>query len=328
MIDEQLVAHLICDSNLEYGSGHVMRQITLGVALSKSGFQVQLLCNEIPQKLRERAEMFGFEIIERTFRQDDLELGSELLTLTGNQDVVIFDGYFFLHQTIQCLFDSGRKVVIVDDNGDLADVPCHVILNQNFHADVEMYKSNESRPLLLLGLEWALIRPEVIEARANQIIEENEGIFISMGGTDPLGITQDLLTSLNQVAQDRVVAAGGFLGGSSLTPLEMATVMSISRVGVIACGTTTWEACYLGLPFVGIVVAENQVLVAESLRRIGFTLIIDCRNSVPIENIVHSVLSLLDDESLCRRLKESGQLLIDGLGAERTAGRILDLLKR
>jgi spore coat polysaccharide biosynthesis predicted glycosyltransferase SpsG len=312
-------ALIVCDSNREYGSGHVMRSITLGISLQKVGFKVELVCFEIPEALIERAEGFGLQVLKRNSQQAEIGIAAEVIESTDLGDVVVFDGYYFDQQAIAEVHRSKRLVVVIDDNGDLAECAASLILNQNLHANEEMYMSNTSDPKLLLGCDWALIRPEVVTARESQNLQERQGIFIAMGGTDPLGITPEISSRLIKQTGLKVVAAGGFLGQSSLNPTEMAEEMSHSQIGVIACGTTTWEALCLGLPLVGVVVADNQIQVAQSLQENKLGDFIDCRNEVDVASILKATTVLLQDKSLSEEVSKRARALVDGKGAQRVA---------
>ena len=296
-----------------------MRSITLGISLQKVGFKVELVCFEIPEALIERAEGFGLQVLKRNSQQAEIGIAAEVIESTDLGDVVVFDGYYFDQQAIAEVHRSKRLVVVIDDNGDLAECAASLILNQNLHANEEMYMSNTSDPKLLLGCDWALIRPEVVTARESQNLQERQGIFIAMGGTDPLGITPEISSRLIKQTGLKVVAAGGFLGQSSLNPTEMAEEMSHSQIGVIACGTTTWEALCLGLPLVGVVVADNQIQVAQSLQENKLGDFIDCRNEVDVASILKATTVLLQDKSLSEEVSKRARALVDGKGAQRVA---------
>jgi UDP-2,4-diacetamido-2,4,6-trideoxy-beta-L-altropyranose hydrolase len=151
---------LVCDATFESGSGHVMRQITLGAALKSVGMNPVLFCFSIPDSLIARAHDFGLTVNMRSQQSNSIELSEEILST--NCSTVVFDGYEFTQNVITDVFNQKLRVVLIDDNGDLANFPCHIILNQNLHANPTMYESNKSSPQLLLGLSWALIRPEVV----------------------------------------------------------------------------------------------------------------------------------------------------------------------
>jgi spore coat polysaccharide biosynthesis predicted glycosyltransferase SpsG len=140
-----------------------------------------------------------------------------------------------------------------------------------------------------------------------------------MGGTDPLGITPEISSRLIKQTGLKVVAAGGFLGQSSLSPSEMAEEMAHSQIGVIACGTTTWEALCLGLPLVGVVVADNQIQVARSLQENKLGDFIDCRNEVDVASILKATTVLLQDKLRSEEISLRARALVDGKGAQRVA---------
>jgi UDP-2,4-diacetamido-2,4,6-trideoxy-beta-L-altropyranose hydrolase len=314
----------VCDATFDSGNGHVMRQITLGVALKSLGLNPVLFCFSIPDGLVARAQAFGITVLKREYRCDSPELSKEIL-LTDCA-IAVFDGYEFTEETISNIFDHNVRVVLVDDNGDLANFPCHLILNQNLHADAAIYTDNESSPRLLLGLSWALIRPEVV-AQIDKITKsEKSGILLSIGGTDHLGITPVLNKALKAATNEEVVTTSGLAAGTSLSPMKMALAMSHAKIGIIACGTTMWEAICLKLPFVGLITAENQVRASESLIRFPTVHTIDVRESLNVAEIVDETLKTLQQQELSTEFSQDVDGLIDGLGSVRVAHEINKLL--
>ena len=312
----------MCDATFESGSGHVMRQITLGVALKSLGLNPVLFCFSIPDGLVARAQEFGIPVLRRKHPCGSPELGSEILVT--DCAIAVFDGYEFTQETIGDVFNHNVRVVLIDDNGDLANFPCHLILNQNLHADAAMYANNKSSPILLLGLSWVLIRPEVVAQINSATTFEKSGILLSIGGMDHLGITRALSEALKQATTEDVIATTGLGVSSTLSPLDMAIAMARVKIGVVACGTTTWEAVCLKLPFVGIVTADNQVGIGESLVQQGIAQTVDCRSHIDIKKILDEIQLLLTRDSF--NSKES-DLLIDGGGALRSAEQIYSLIQ-
>lgn len=302
-----------------------MRQITLGWALVRRGFRVSLWCHEIPDGLRARAEAWGIGVLRRTWSQE-----TEVADTTPcpmSPFIVVFDGYQFNPEMIRSWVRPGRIVMVVDDNGDHAAVSCDVILNQNLHASPVMYGVSSSHPHLLLGTRWALIRPEVAALADEVLVSERNGVFISIGGLDP----NDLATRCAEFVAARrnwpVRWAGGFVSGSTMSPVEMARCMQASRVGLIGFGTTTWEALCLGLPVLGLVVADNQLKVGESIERAGLGRCFDFRGSTNLEPVVAALAGLYDDAEALRTQAALGRDVVDGRGAFRVVDHLLQLLE-
>lgn len=319
----RLRAALFCDASTQQGSGHVMRQITLGIALRARGCDVDLRCHEIPEALVRRANQFGLSVAFRNLAQGMSAVESD--EFAKDVDIAVVDGYGFSAEAIEGLRSKSSTVVVVDDNGDHANAHCDVLLNQNLHATASMYEQNSWGPELLLGTNWALIRPEILEVRDSNVESYRKDVFVSVGGLDHRGLAPQIGHQLSD-SNFFVRTAGGFGATGVLSPHEMALAMRSARVGVIACGTTTWEAACLGLPMVGLVVADNQALLAESIETAGLGRTFDCRESVDLSSIRCEVARLYDDVSECKRRSQLGSSLIDGFGAERVVTRILELV--
>jgi UDP-2,4-diacetamido-2,4,6-trideoxy-beta-L-altropyranose hydrolase len=313
---------LVCDANSHMGTGHVMRQITLALALKSMGVFPLLLCHEIPESLIQRANSFGIDVQYRNHKQSDSELLSEICSLKTS--AVVFDGYNFSSATINAHFESGTPTIVLDDNGEFSDVACHLILNQNLHAKESQYENNSCKPRLLLGLEWSLIRQEIVREASIRRTRTEETIFVAMGGSDHLGLTQSIVTEL-QSRNFSTSIATGFYADNGKTPTEMAIAMAVSRALVIGCGTTVWEAMLLGKPFVGVITAENQIEVAASLTLAGICEIVDCRTVTDVTSIGLAVNRLVESTELYESISQLGPRLIDGKGSYRVAKEILNL---
>lgn len=301
-----------------------MRQITLGAELARAGFRVILSCHEIPTSLIERGRKFGLEYLHRDEPQSSSSAEYAYPSLTPG--VLVFDGYQFPGEAIERSRTTDRRVIVVDDNGEHSRLACDMILNQNLHATEEMYRNNDSSPMLLLGTRWALIRPEVTDLAKTDATTHREGIFVSVGGLDTRGLVPRIRDTALTRRDWTVHAAGGVGQRSGASPSEVAEYMTMSRVGIIAFGTTTWEALCLGMPVVGLVVADNQLLVAESIRAAGLGESFDCRLSCDLDSIVDVAERLHDDTGELRHRAKIGRSLVDGGGASRTTARILELV--
>lgn len=312
---------IVCDASPSEGTGHVMRQITLGAALVKHNVEVELFCHEIPESLVDRACSFQITVERRNFQQSSIEIANEIFL--RNPDFVVIDGYGFHLDVFKKIDDLKIPCLVLDDNGDHAEVPCTFILNQNLHANEEYYKKNIYNPTLFLGLSWALVRPEVVEQSQQHLITQDNSVFIALGGSDHLGLSSQIAHRMQEEKWETHIA-GGVFSSDSMSPGEMASHMARSTVGVIACGTTVWEACLLGLPIVGLVTAENQVEVASSLNKNKICDTFDCRETPDIDAIKDAVSVLLASQQTRHSLAGRYKKIIDGFGAERVAKVIID----
>ena len=311
---------LVCDADRARGSGHVMRMITLGAALIDLGATVSMSAHAIPSSLGELAVARSINVIPRKSPQDDTNLVSDLPV--GKWQAIVFDGYDFAPLTFSELHSSGQHVVVIDDNGDHSAADCSMIVNPNLHASEDMYATYQTCHRFLLGAKFAIIRKDIQHQRLRHF-EQRDGIFLGLGGTDPLDLSTHISEALAGRCSSVIRRSKGVLNSAITSSSEMGSLMAQSRIGIIAFGTTTWEALYLGLPVVGLIVADNQTLVAESLKQLNLADVFDCRQDVEVDQIAAAVTDLYDDMILLMERSAAGQRIVDGFGASRVAQEIL-----
>jgi len=96
---------------------------------------------------------------------------------------------------------------------------------------------------------------------------------------------------------------------------------------VIVCGggTTCWEAAFIGVPMIVMVVAENQVRIADALANHGVAINLGDSAHIARATIADSVQTLLLDQSRRERMSSTGRGIVDGFGARRVAMAIASL---
>jgi UDP-2,4-diacetamido-2,4,6-trideoxy-beta-L-altropyranose hydrolase len=102
------------DASLQMGTGHVMRCLTLALALRGRGATCRFLCREHPGHLIQSIRDLGFEVVP-------LPLGSESSHLDGNNADQLTHAFWLgatwrsdAAQTIQALVEDCPDWVVVD----------------------------------------------------------------------------------------------------------------------------------------------------------------------------------------------------------------------
>jgi spore coat polysaccharide biosynthesis predicted glycosyltransferase SpsG len=65
--------------------------------------------------------------------------------------------------------------------------------------------------------------------------------------------------------------------------------LASAQVAVLAAGSSLWEACAVGTPSIGLVVADNQAASANAAAKLGFTRVVDCRKSFSVEAVKREI---------------------------------------
>jgi hypothetical protein len=99
---------------------------------------------------------------------------------------------------------------------------------------------------------------------------------------------------------------------------RMAELMREADIAIGAAGMTSWERCFLGLPSIILVLAENQRAGAEALAASGAALVVDHADEIEAK------LSLLiEDAEAVARMSAAAFAITDGMGTGRVIGAML-----
>ena len=295
------VAVLRADASSSIGVGHVMRSLSLGEALLDEGFGVELLSFELAPSLQSLATSCGIEVVEPSCAPRSSE--DAQFVLERNAAIVVVDGYEFSRDFFAVLEASNTTFAVIDDNAETKAQSPDAVINQNPHASESLYAHMQGTPKLLLGLQYAMVRKEVREVAAMHLPTREGEVFVAMGGADFLGLTAPIVEALVETGLQIRVAVGhantqrehvqkladkhGHV--TLIEQQDYVSSLASAHVAVLAAGSSLWEACAVGTPSIGLVVADNQIASANAAAKLGFTRVIDCRKSFSVEAVKREI---------------------------------------
>ena len=295
------VAVLRADASSSIGVGHVMRSLSLGEALIDEGFGVELVSCGLAPSLQSLATSCGIEVVEPSCAPRSSE--DAQFVLERNAAIVVVDGYEFSRDFFAVLEASNTTFAIIDDNAETKAQSPDAVINQNPHASESLYVHMQGTPKLLLGLQYAMVRKEVREVAAMHLPTREGEVFVAMGGADFLGLTAPIVEALVETGLQIRVAVGhantqrehvqkladqhGHV--TLIEQQDYVSSLASAHVAVLAAGSSLWEACAVGTPSIGLVVADNQIASANAAAKLGFTRVIDCRKSFSVEAVKREI---------------------------------------
>lgn len=318
------------DASVAIGTGHIMRCLTLAETLRERGAAVMFVCREVAGNCCDLIQGKGFEVSRLPGAEPFSAVRDAGLTaavMGASADWLIVDHYALDAEWERRLRQHARRIMVVDD---LADRPhdCDLLLDQNLFDDMELRYAGLTSPdcRLFLGPRYALLRDEFIAAR--RTLRKRDGsvrrLLLFFGGSDPTNETEKALQAVatpefSALSIDVVVGAANPLGDriqnicAGLPNVifhrqvtHMAELMTRADLAVGAGGTATWERCFLGLPALTVVVADNQAKPAEAADRAGLTYLvgrssdIDApRLSEAFRRVLHQPLALAGMAARC-----------------------------
>jgi len=326
------------DASLAIGTGHVMRCLALAQAWQDAGGHAIFAMAEGTPAVEERLRNEGFAVARAEVRVGSAADAKETARLAHkhNASWVVVDGYEFGARYQASLKSWGLKVLFVDDNGNAEHYSAEIVLNQNAHAREAFYPSRDASTRLLLGPRFAMLRREFTAWRGwnRETSAVARRVLVTMGGSDPDNITERVVRA---ILADPSLNATVVVGGSNphLCQLRelvagaqqnvrlvenvpnMLELMAKTDVAISGAGTTSLEMCFLGLPAMLIVLADNQRAAAEELNRRGAAINLGEGAEVRPSTLSPCLTRLISSEGARKAMSERGRELVDGHGAER-----------
>jgi UDP-2,4-diacetamido-2,4,6-trideoxy-beta-L-altropyranose hydrolase len=331
------------ECGIQIGTGHVMRCLALAQSWKRSGGSVTFLLPEGSPGIeaRIRSEGFLFEALAPGQFADAVVNR----VLHSKQRAAVLDGYGFGAHEQTTLSKAGIAVLTVDDYGHATEYPVRWVLNQNAHARSEMYVRRADNTRLLLGPAYALLRDEFLPwlGWKRSIPEKASRILITIGGSDPDNLSVRILESIALLghADLQVVLVVGssnphFQSLQSATkrlPLrvrivrsavDMPALMAWADAAISGAGGTSYELCYMGLPSLLFVIAENQRHVAEHLSDLSAAVHAGATHDFNSQRFAEELCRLIEAQDQRQSMSHSARALVDGLGADRVRAALLE----
>jgi UDP-2,4-diacetamido-2,4,6-trideoxy-beta-L-altropyranose hydrolase len=341
------------DASIQMGIGHVMRCLTLADALAVKGAQCNFICREHEGNLIQHIQSKGYRVhrlpmgseadtdlahsawLGATQEQDSQACASFLAEL--QPDWLVVDHYALDARWEAVLAEHCRQVMVIDDLADRQHA-CHMLLDQTFGRSVADYWPFVPEGCsLLCGSSYALLRPEFAALRPYSLQRRAQpklkNLLITMGGVDKDNVTAQVLAALRDSPLSADCKITVVMGATApwladvqqkaqnmpwpttvcVGVTDMAQLMADSDLAIGAAGATTWERCCLGLPTIMLVLAKNQLKVAQGLEQAGLAAKV---TSGP--NADHQISSLLgtlaSSPNRLHAMSRSSAHIVDGMG--------------
>lgn len=332
------------DAYAEIGTGHLMRCLALANACGEAGFLTCFIGRIDEVILLDRIKKGGHNFISFNEKNES----DWLKVINGPIAWVVLDGYVFNVQDHRYIRNSGLRLLVIDDAAALDVYDADIILNQNIYAD-ECYYSSAYPSRLLMGPRFALLRSEFLGSRQGTINKPVANhLVVTLGGSDSNGAATLILMALSKITDLRleiIIVAGSsdehfdrlmadaHLAGLAGHSIEirhyvnnMADLMKWAEFAIIAGGSTSLEVAHMGLPSLLLILAENQIPVAEAMHSAGIAKSLGWHQLLTADFLASEIKAIAMD-SICReKMAAKGRALVDGLGAKRVIKEMLGAL--
>ena len=321
MTQRERHALIVCEGGGQAGLGHLRRSLSLARALrDEQGCGVHF---SAPTEVADMVRSAGFAVRPEV---SPVELAKE-----RPFDLAVVDVKDRLsRQDVAVLASRIATVAVIDDGSDRRLAATHAYYPPVPRARELSWAGSACKPQI--GWEWCVLG---FEPSRLERLPPSGRIVVSMGGADPLGLTDVVLEALRllpEPVQADIVVGPAFgkrealisrigamgpnfhaqTGVSNLAPLFASSV-----VAVIAFGVTAYELAAVGVPALYIPISQDHVRSASAFADAGMGEVLSLGAS-PGE-IARAVSGLLGNQPARHAMAAAGPRHIDGKGACRIA---------
>lgn len=327
------------DSNIIFGTGHVMRCLALAQVWRDIGGEVYFLMIPGSPSVEKRLVSEGMSILtlnEQPGTDNDANFTAEVAKKI-NARWIIIDGYQFGSAYQKQLKKYNYKILFVDDYGHADHYYADIILNQNIYANMSMYRHYEPYTRFRLGSDYVLLRKEFLKwAEYERTIPQIANkILVTFGGGESYDITLKVIEVLKRIDNCNIevfIVVGGVSESSALVKscvknnknfliknniTNMSELMIWADLAISAGGSTCWELAFTGLPNIIFILSADQELIGYNLSKQGISISLGKFNEIQTLSIYDAISELIYSPTKRNTMSKKGKKLVDGNGAAR-----------
>jgi UDP-2,4-diacetamido-2,4,6-trideoxy-beta-L-altropyranose hydrolase len=253
---------------------------------------------------------------------------------------LMVDHYALDHRWETAVLDglpgSAPRLLVIDDLADRRHI-ADLLLDQNLGRQVEDYRGLVTEACrVLAGPRYALLRPEFREWREASLIRRAreprlQRLLINLGGVDKDNVTGQVLDALSACDLPEGLKISVVMGAAApwresvtaqasqmpcptevvVSVSDMARRMAEADLAIGAAGSTSWERCCLGLATLMVVLADNQLQIADAIAENGASTTLDLSE---LKASLVAKLAALSAPGVLTTMSQQAADLVDGQG--------------
>lgn len=328
------------DASIEIGSGHLMRSMTLAEQLRGNGADVVFACRDLPGGMFELLSAKGYQSAKLPLGEEGIDQQQFDATATITMidqlvphcvDWLVVDHYGFDFRWERIVRPYVHRLMVIDDLANRQH-DCDLLLDQNYYRNLE-HRYRDLLPkqcVKLLGPSYVLLRPEFYELAKRSRARDGtvRRILVSFGGSDPANqtlkvveaiyklsrqtIEVDVVVGMNNPNQNAIRALCAELPNVVFhcQVSNMAELINSADIGIGAGGASMWERCYLGLPTITVVLADNQLDTTEDLAKLGAIEYLGRGDVLIAEDYARAIVKLIDHPKYTKRIGDAARRVV------------------
>jgi len=335
-----------CNADARVGMGHLVRCRVLAERLKALGESCVMIGPT--QTFQTSADQLLFETwIERPDWADS-KIEAQFMIETADRlraAYAILDDYRSDGEHQRLIRDAGMICLQQYDASKPQSFAANFVMNSSPSERLQAHAPNFLRPdvEMLLGPNYAIIRPEFLTIPQKPITYPPKRILITFGGGDDRGGIAFCLQALGSDIEPDIqfiVMAGSTnpsipelkawatrLGQARLdlqiNPNDVPNLINSCDAAILSGGTTTFEAAYCGLPMLLLPIAANQYRQGEGWAELGAATYLGPQTTISIEALRSAFSKFINGQDQFIEMSQAARSSVDGQGLDRVLNRFL-----
>jgi len=331
-------AHSICfrcDASAEIGFGHLVRCLALADEIHhSSGGRIGFAMRDSGHG-SDFVRQHGYQVFHLPTKSGDYSAWLDGTMRGINAALLVVDVRDDLSQAqLKSLGGEGCLIVLLDDLSDrrfAADLAFYPPVPQVRKADWMNFRGER-----FVGWKWTILRSQ-FAAPLQRETTGSSNLLITMGGSDPAGITLKAVRAAELVDVEfaaTIILGPGFRHKNALRELlaktrrqftirenvnDMRAQMVQSDLALCSYGMTAFELAASGVPAIYLCLTEDHAESASALADAGAGWSLGVASDVEDRQIADVLGELLADTKKRAQMSADAHRLIDGQGARRVA---------
>ena len=312
----------VVEAGPKVGMGHLRRSLALADSIRQLGVEVYLNNSRVDSDVMSKIEQQTFIPIQWNILKDD-----------GWN--IILDGYGIDPTEYR---SPPNKLHLITDFHHI-DFEVDTLIDPNFDEKYFPNQQGISFSELYSGPEYVILGDNYLEKPETRDFVSFPKLLVTMGGSDPTNHTEIVLKQLlsfKQLFSEVGVVVGPFTKKLSrpiieswageLTihdaPKDLVELYSFYDVAIGAGGTSAYERINRNMPSINLIALDNQERVSKELEENNLAKSLDAR--IKGFELTEKCIGFLFSEMQTKKVRELGNIVIDGQGATRLAKLLVE----